>query len=816
MYVIILFHNLIIYEMWVIMVIEEIRKIKIKSDFFGETELNLFNKKARCSLVYGENGSGKSTICNCINPNNTDTSSYAFLKDDSTEIELSEISEKNIFVFTEEFVDENLKFSEDTGLKAIVMFGEQKELDNEIKKHEEQKKQKEIELEKKHKKLDKYNQPKSKENPDTHMDNIINILKGRSSTECWASRESKIRNLKTNAPLTKHEKQRIFKNKSGNFKIEDVKKEYTFKISRLSNLENQKNISEKFYEISIQSMIEDTKKLLLKEIEINTLSSRSEKIFNNIKENKQFDRKFYEAVVQGFSENEVEICPYCFQKIEGKYRNELIKDIELILNAESNEHKKELYELKENYENLILQEIPEVFKSFSESLFNEFQIQYDLFIEEKQKITDHISKKINNVYTPINFKFDTFEKILEKLNSCIKSLESGRIEYNKEIKATDQLRNTLSDLNCIISWDEIKNEYSYYEQYIDERKSLTNEINKMSEDANELSKIIASEKAKKQKITIAIDLMNDYLKCIFFDQKRLQIQLKNGKYQVLVAGKEIQLKKLSTGEKNIIGLCYFFCSINNGKNKNDLHKDKIFIVLDDPISSIDQSNKIGLYTFLRTIFSSMLNNNKNSKIMCLSHNLEVIYNISKIYNDIGQKCTTIKLKNKKTEEFNPENSNIYPMMLDEIFEYANSGNQYSPCTNYIENTIGNTMRKVLEAYGTFNYRCGMSELSTNSDIINKLENEKRDYFSNSMYRLVLNGGSHTKGTSMAFPYDDFYNAVDTKEKKKTAKDVLLFLYYLDEIHLKNQLISLYKNEREKAIQKFEKIEQWGKELFGGI
>ena len=44
---------------------------------------------------------------------------------------------------------------------------------------------------------------------------------------------------------------------------------------------------------------------------------------------------------------------------------------------------------------------------------------------------------------------------------------------------------------------------------------------------------------------------------IFFDNKRLQIEVKDGKYYTKVNNKNVALKNLSTGEKNIIALSYF-------------------------------------------------------------------------------------------------------------------------------------------------------------------------------------------------------------------------------------------------------------------
>ncbi len=75
---------------------------------------------------------------------------------------------------------------------------------------------------------------------------------------------------------------------------------------------------------------------------------------------------------------------------------------------------------------------------------------------------------------------------------------------------------------------------------------------------------------------------------------------KNGNYEVLVRRKNIPLHRLSIGERNIISLCYFFSKINEQKNTNQIYKNPKLVIVDDPISSFDAQNKIGVLSFFKT------------------------------------------------------------------------------------------------------------------------------------------------------------------------------------------------------------------------
>ena len=54
-------------------------------------------------------------------------------------------------------------------------------------------------------------------------------------------------------------------------------------------------------------------------------------------------------------------------------------------------------------------------------------------------------------------------------------------------------------------------------------------------------------------------------------------------------------------------------------NEKDEFKEPCLIILDDPISSFDMENKVGLYTFFRMMFDKIIRNNNESKIINFTH-----------------------------------------------------------------------------------------------------------------------------------------------------------------------------------------------------
>lgn len=127
--------------------LKDITKIKVSGarfnstttfDFFNPHEQNKI-KSVKGALLYGRNGTGKSTIAKAFRrlageavPTIT---SANFYNDADQPVTLGEEEKKHIFVFDEDFVDKNVRLQQDH-LETIVMLGEAADLTEKIEKAE--------------------------------------------------------------------------------------------------------------------------------------------------------------------------------------------------------------------------------------------------------------------------------------------------------------------------------------------------------------------------------------------------------------------------------------------------------------------------------------------------------------------------------------------------------------------------------------------------------------------------------------------------------------------------------------------------------
>lgn len=761
-----------------------INKIQVDGNIFQNSELQVFpiqkNATCRISNIYGKNGSGKTTISKAIKGNSLEKLNIKFIDSENNEI-ICDTREK-IYVYDEEFIDTNVKTSED-GIKTVIMLGEQKELDDKIIKLKEERdnlKKKETKLKSE---IEKFQNSNNNISPLYFKNLIEQKLKNG-----WAVRDKEIKGNKRNSSFQYNELiGRINKVKGENKNKKVLLEEY----SKLLNTHQKVSTGTSKLIKSLDKITffsenyESTNKLLKKKVEIPEFTEREKIILEKIEDGEQ---KFYEAVREEFKKDEVDICPYCFQSISN-IKDEIVASINKVLNKDVEQHKEELEKIKQKY--MILPELDDDFKMLDEKLFlemNNLQARINNQVKEIQLALDY---KINNVYTPSEYKNNDILDLEKEYNTLIDALENKRREFNLAIDDKEKNNILLNKLNLQISWCDIEDNYKLYEIQEKQFEQIKVDLKQNDEKIKETKEEITKLESEKQNVKIANDKINIFLEYIFMSKNKLRIEYDVNKkiYLVKSHNKDIRPKDLSTGERNIIALCYFFVKILENTSEINEFKEEIFIVLDDPISSFDMENKVGLFTFFRMMFNKIMKNNEKSKIISFTHSLETMFNLEKICSDIKINLNItyclLELKDSKLEDFAYKRRNDYKKMLEDIYKYAKI--EDDKIENELDDTIGNTMRKLLEAYSTFNYNKGIEEVTRNKNILEKVEDEDiKQYFENFMYRLILNNESHTFDETRSL---NFYDFISRDEKIKTARSILILLNILDNTHLKSYLDS---------------------------
>lgn len=765
---------------------ENMSGIAIKGKCFDEMKKMVFfpAETDRISIVYGKNGSGKSTLSEgfyqlASNESETDLEVAPIDKEEKL-ICIDDEEKKNIHVFNEAYVDENIRIGQ-KGLNTIVLFGEQVDVEEQIKETKKKLEKSEEDYNVVLEENEKYNDVKNVLSPDFHYEKIKKILKAEGG---WAERDSKIKNAKQNSSVsnkiiteiceltvteTKADLEKRFKetqellekvsNKSISFPEQIVKKE------ELAEIEN------------------DIIVLLAEKIEKPILTEREKMILTAIEDG--FQGRVEEAKKM-FIDETIDVCPYCFQTLSNDYKQQMLNSIQKVLNKDVEEHTMKLKEI--SLSEYVFDKTK--YCSLDLNLSEDIEKQIDKCNQIIRKYKEEINNKIENIYTPINIKTFNLNDAIIELNNLLEKLEQKRIEFNNASKQGKAIKEKLVYINKQIAHKAVQEDYNIYKKQTQEKGKISKRLQEKTKEKLEYKEKLAALEETKKNVAIAITQINKSLEYVFFSKDRLSIELKNDLYYLKSNGRYVEPCDVSCGERNIIALCYFFTQIMSNLEVKKMYSVDEYIIIDDPVSSFDFENKVGIISFLKKQIRDIVMGNNNSKVILFSHDLTTIFDLQKATEEIGKltqkvakventSAAWLEMKEGKLERFR-KNRSEYTELLKLVYSYAKDKSGIDSIN------IGNTMRRVLEAFSTFNYKKGIQDISCDVEIMKDIPN--KEYFENLMYRLVLHNESHFVEQIQNF-HDgiNFYDFISEEEKQKTAREVLSLIYLLNPLHVKAHL-----------------------------
>ena len=763
--------------------IEKVKGLSICGRCFSKkTNLAFFpNDNDRIAIVYGKNGSGKSTISDGFSQiaSGEDAEELSASLIDRADNEIGLVPESKIFVFNEKYIDENVKIDAD-GLGTIILLGGQVDLQADIDHYTALLATAQGKYDAAKSALEAFGNKHNPLSPDYHFARIKKVLQGD-----WATTDAAIKGNKINSKVTEEVVREI-----GGLSVSETKEQLQQKFDETKALLDKVADVTTSYPVPIggveftdgfERVICD---LLAKLVEKPVLTERESMILSMIQSGRQ---SIVEAAKNDFSDGATTVCPYCFREIDDEYRRSLINSINKVLNKDVDEHKAELRAISfpglgQDYSH---------FTDLDAGVVKEIQEQ----IENCQKLIEQykaaIQLKLNSIYNPVNMAPIGLENSIQQLNVLLSKLESKRQEFVDAIQRRKAILRDLLLINKKIAHLQIGQAYRDYLKQQREMSAAEAKLQTKQKEVNETSEHLKALELQKSNVGLAIENINNALDYVFFSHGRLSIELKNDKYYLKSNGNDFKPKSVSLGERNIIALCYFFTQILSNQDIGRLYQDEELVVIDDPISSFDFENKVGISSFLRYQTHKIIKGNAKSKILFLTHDLSTFSDLQKIADEMEKSFKKQKLGvSVKGRAFelqgrtlsDPIKSiNEYRDLLNMIFSYA-MGN-----TEGLSLVIGNSMRRALEAFSTFIYGTGIAEVSFDPKVVKSLGNHSR-YFENLMYRLVLHGESHFETRVYALQDDlSFYRFISEEEKQRTCKEVLCFMYCLNPDHIESHI-----------------------------
>lgn len=278
---------------------------------------------------------------------------------------------------------------------------------------------------------------------------------------------------------------------------------------------------------------------------------------------------------------------------------------------------------------------------------------------------------------------------------------------------------------------------------------------------------------------------------IVFGENAISVKYTEDGYGIFKGNEKVVPSSLSTGEQNVLSLCYFFAQMMDGEEYGSIEKfltGNQIIILDDPLSSFDFDNKYGVIRLLDYIINLMSKNGSESKLIIMTHDPETAIELSKIAIGRlgGEKVKCCEISNNDGSEL------LKNVKFDGIDEYKNIlDKMYGIAVGKedAEMPAPNEVRRVWEAF--LRFELGVSSVSDRKaiekirDYYNKdsLEYEFLDSF---MSYAFIHQDSHS-ASQMLFYNFSLFPVLSGEDFRKHIRQIICFIHIVSPLHIASRL-----------------------------
>lgn len=301
-----------------------------------------------------------------------------------------------------------------------------------------------------------------------------------------------------------------------------------------------------------------------------------------------------------------------------------------------------------------------------------------------ESIEESIELKIEHINKKVSFPTSVITDVKAKYKSMIETIENDNKEIdvlNKKLdKANDESREikrniclaTLYELSIknkdvISKLNNLRIQYKHLKTDI-EKKKETEKINRKARVAETIKKVLGYFFAGKYSL----------------DEETFRLTFNT---RSLEKGRVKSV--LSEGEKNIIAFAYYLGDTHVRVEREDEY-NKLFFVIDDPISSMDYTHVYTLSGVIRDLKKVIGENIGHVKMLVLTHNADFMRILTS--NKILDKV--LLLRNSKLSEYNDNYTVPYINHLLDIYKIARKGEKAS-------HTTANSIRHIIETLDKF-------------------------------------------------------------------------------------------------------------------
>lgn len=396
------------------------------------------------------------------------------------------------------------------------------------------------------------------------------------------------------------------------------------------------------------------------------------------------------------------VCPFCQRPLEDDFINK-VKDYfdESYLAATS-----ELSKVCDRYTLLadgILTKIKALIDNPSEfAKTDELQTAYQ---QLQHTIGANKQKLLEKKASPnIVVQLESIKEIANVILSILVEANRNIDAFNKKIEHIKDERDSLTNMVWRYITELISTDIDAYTQGKERLETsisgAKDELNRINGTTNEKKTQLRTLEQTLTSIIPTAKGINDLLRSYGLTGFSLKVNDSDKTYQLIRSDGSSALQTLSEGERNFVTFLYFMYSLKGNKDESGHNDDKV-VVIDDPVSSLDNDVLFLVSTLVRDLFKDVYAGNGAIKqLFVLSHNTYFYKEVS-FEKGINARKTGYWMITKSNDvsqirfcEKNPISS-TYEMLWDDVRNAANDPSGSNTLS------LSNTMRRIVEYYFKF-------------------------------------------------------------------------------------------------------------------
>lgn len=336
-------------------------------------------------------------------------------------------------------------------------------------------------------------------------------------------------------------------------------------------------------------------------------------------------------------------------------------------------------------------------KNYSTNIGNEVEQNFTAIIEKKSNVKSLITScqsKIDKIEIQENFDFELLTETLKVIEESISTIIKCKSDQLSELR---KKQNNLTTLVKGAIGLEIKNSVSIKDK-LNEVKVKEDELKNKRENNKKKQQEIQDLKQQNSLTKDFADFVSQILNDINISLK-VELDTDNKNYIIKNTNENapLTINNISEGEKNLLALLFFYYELFADNKQQQIKPEIEVIIVDDPISSMDDSNKFYILELMKNLL------NQNPQIFILTHSWEDYCNLSygKENNDLNFATFELRKNNgisalaKLSSKERP-----YNYLFKEIYEFSKKSDEDSitECQIY---HYPNVMRRIFEEWYGF-------------------------------------------------------------------------------------------------------------------